>query len=88
MTTVTVPLPESLKAFIDSQIASKGYGSVSEYFGSLLRDAQTKEENARLETLLVEGLASQPIPLDSAFWKRLETNTEAIIGRHSSRTAE
>jgi antitoxin ParD1/3/4 len=32
-------LPQSLKAFIDRQLATKGYGNVSEYFRSLLRDA-------------------------------------------------
>lgn len=40
MTTVTISLPESLKAFIDHQLATKGYGNVSEYFRSLLREAQ------------------------------------------------
>ena len=48
MTTVTISLPESLKAFIDRQLATKGYGNVSEYFRSLLREAQKEEEDARL----------------------------------------
>jgi hypothetical protein len=49
MTTVTISLPDSLKAFIDNQLATKGYGNVSEYFRTLLREAQAKEEEARLE---------------------------------------
>jgi antitoxin ParD1/3/4 len=36
MTTVTISLPDSLKAFIDNQLATKGYGNVSEYFRTLL----------------------------------------------------
>jgi antitoxin ParD1/3/4 len=87
MTTLTISLPDSLKAFIDSQLATKGYGNVSEYFRSLLRDAQAKEEEARLEALLLEGLASKSIPLDGDFWKRLEAKTEAIIDKHSARKA-
>jgi antitoxin ParD1/3/4 len=72
MTTVTISLPESLKAFIDRQLATKGYGNVSEYFRSLLRDAQQAEEDARLETLLLEGLAGgEDIPLSKEFWKIL-----------------
>ena len=55
MTTVTISLPESLKSFIDEQIATKGYGNVSEYFRTLLREAQAKEEDAKLEALLIEG---------------------------------
>jgi antitoxin ParD1/3/4 len=87
MTTVTISLPDSLKAFIDSQLANKGYGNVSEYFRSLLREAQAKEEDARLEALLLEGLASKRLPLDGDFWKRVEAKTEAIIERHSARKA-
>ncbi len=54
MTTVTISLPESLKAFIEKQITAKGYGNVSEYFRTLLREARAKEEDARLEALLIE----------------------------------
>ncbi|WP_261332195.1 type II toxin-antitoxin system ParD family antitoxin [Rhizobium leguminosarum] len=57
MATVTISLPDSLKAFVESQMASKGYGNVSEYFRGLVRDAQARENEARLEALLLEGLA-------------------------------
>ena len=36
MTTVTISLPDSLRVFVDAQLATKGYGNVSEYFRSLL----------------------------------------------------
>ncbi len=82
MTTVTISLPDSLKAFVDGQVATKGFGNVSEYFRSLLREARAKEEDARLEALLLEGLASDRMPLDPAFRKRLEAKVEQIIERH------
>jgi antitoxin ParD1/3/4 len=85
MTTVTISLPDSLKEFVDKQLATKGYGNVSEYFRSLLREAQAKEEDARLEALLLEGLASKSIPLDDDFWNRLEAKTEKIIEKHAAR---
>ena len=85
MTTVTISLPDSLKAFIDTQIATKGYGNVSEYFRSLLREAQAKEQDARLEALLLEGLASKRIPLDAEFRKRLEAKAEQILGKYKDR---
>jgi antitoxin ParD1/3/4 len=87
MTTLTISLPDSLKAFIDHQLATKGYGNVSEYIRSLLRDAQAKEEEARLEALLLEGLASNRLPLDNDFWKRMEAKTQAIIDKHANRKA-
>jgi antitoxin ParD1/3/4 len=85
MTTVTISLPDSLKAFIDSQLATKGYGNVSEYFRSLLREAQAKEEEGRLEALLLEGLASKRLPLDDAFLKGLEAKTTAIVDKYKDR---
>jgi antitoxin ParD1/3/4 len=85
MTTVTISLPDSLKEFVDKQLATKGYGNVSEYFRSLLREAQAKEEDARLEALLLEGLASKSIPLDDDFWNRLEAKTEKIIEKRAAR---
>lgn len=44
MTKVTFLLPESLKVFVDQQMAVKGYGSIGEYFRALLHDAQKREE--------------------------------------------
>jgi len=75
MTTVTISLPDSLKEFVDTQVATKGYGNVSEYFRSLLREAQQNEADARLEALLLEGLASgDPIPVAKEFWTDLRTS--------------
>ena len=47
-----------------------------------MREAQAREEEARLEALLLKGLASKRLPLDEAFLKRLEAKTEAIIDKH------
>jgi antitoxin ParD1/3/4 len=85
MTTLTISLPDSLKAFIDAQLATKGYGNVSEYVRSLLRDAQAKEEEARLEALLLEGLASKHLPLDAKFLKRIEAKTAQIVDKYKDR---
>jgi antitoxin ParD1/3/4 len=86
MTTVTISLPESLKEFVDAQVASKGYGNVSEYFRSLLREAQQREADARLERLLLEGLGSDSIPLNDEFWQRFKVKTEHIRRKYASRT--
>lgn len=80
MKTVTISLPESLKAFVDGQLA-KGYGNVSEYFRSLLREAQAKEQNVRLETLLLEGLASESIPVTPEFWRDLKADAARLAGK-------
>lgn len=86
MTTVTISLPESLKAFVDAQLATKGYGNVSEYFRSLLREAQAKEQGARLEALLLEGLSSgDGIRLTPEFWRDLKAEAAQLAEQHKSR---
>ena len=86
MTTVTISLPDSLKVFIDHQMAAKGYGNVSEYFRSLLRDAQKEAEDARLESLLIEGLAGgEDISMTREFWSDLKAQAHAIAAKHKSR---
>jgi len=80
MATVTISLPKSLKEFVDVQVASKEYGDASEYLCSLLREAQQAEADARLEALLLEGLASgDPIPIDEKFWSKLRAETEQLV---------
>ena len=75
MTTVTISLPETLKDFLETEVQSKGYGNVSEYVRGLLRDAQRRENESRLEALLLEGLASgKDLPLNPEFWSRLQAD--------------
>lgn len=82
MTTLTISLPDSLKEFIDREVQTKGYGNVSEYVRGLLRDAQTKEADARLEALLIEGLTTgEDIPLSPDFWSELKQDAAKILAR-------
>lgn len=84
MTTVTISLPESLKEFIDHEVQTKGYGNVSEYLRGLLREAQTKASDARLEALLLEGLESgEDIALSQTFWRQLKAEARKGLGKKS-----
>jgi antitoxin ParD1/3/4 len=55
MTTMNISLPESLKAFVDEQVADRGYGTSSEYLRDLIRADQDRQ---RLRKLLLDGAAS------------------------------
>jgi antitoxin ParD1/3/4 len=57
MATMNVSLPQSLKSFVDRQVASRGYGTSSEYLRELIRREQ---DRLRLRNLLLEGAASAP----------------------------
>ena len=83
MKTMTISLPDSLKEFIEREVETKGYGNVSEYVRGLLRDAQKRESDARLEGLLLAGLAApgEDLRLSQQFWAELKTDVAQILAR-------
>jgi antitoxin ParD1/3/4 len=84
MTTLTISLPDSLREFIDLEVQTKGYGNVSEYVRGLLRQAQAKEADARLEALLIEGLTiGEETSFSPDFWIELKQDAATILARHS-----
>jgi antitoxin ParD1/3/4 len=85
MQTVTISLPESLKAFVETEVATKGFGNVSEYFRTLLREAQDRDAKARLEGLLLEGLASgKSKAVDKTFWADLRAEAQRLVAERST----
>ena len=42
MSTMNISLPEALKAFVDEQVATRGYSTSSEYVRELIRRDQTQ----------------------------------------------
>lgn len=68
MATITISLPESLKTYIEERLAKSGYGTTSEYLRELIRNDQRKEAQLRLESLLLEGLASPEAEMTDQDW--------------------
>lgn len=55
MSTMNISLPDTLKAFVDQQVNSRGYGTSSEYVRELIR----KDQDAQaLRAMLLEGARS------------------------------
>ena len=52
MTTLNVPLPDSMRAFIDQKVAQGGYSTASEYIRQLVREDQKRaaQETAGIAT--------------------------------------
>jgi antitoxin ParD1/3/4 len=59
-TSLTISLPEPLKAFVDRQVASGTFPDADAYIQALLREAQKRLARERVEALLQEGLDSGP----------------------------
>lgn len=66
---MNISLPDTLKSFVDEQVADRGYSTSSEYVRELIRRDQ---DRIRLRGLLLEGLSSKPgAPADEAYFARL-----------------
>ncbi|MBU3694337.1 MAG: type II toxin-antitoxin system ParD family antitoxin [Rhodocyclaceae bacterium] len=70
MPTVNISIPESLKAFVEEQVSTRGYRSVSEYFRDLVR----RERDAQhVRNLIDEGIQSGLGPeVGAAYWEELD----------------
>jgi len=81
MTNMNISLPETLKAYVEEQVLSGGYGTVSEYLRELIREDKKRRTQERLESFLLEGLDSgDPVPVNPEFWQalweRVDTNQQ------------
>jgi antitoxin ParD1/3/4 len=58
MQTMNISLPDQLKEFVDDQVGSGRYSSVSEYVRDLIRDDEKRKAQEKLEAMLMEGMQS------------------------------
>ena len=66
---MNVSLPDELKAFVDAQVDSGGYGSTSEFVRDLIRREQDRQQ---LRALLLDGAASPVGPIaDEGYFSAL-----------------
>ena len=66
---MNISLPGTLKAFVDEQVAGRGYGTSSEYVRELIRKDQDRQ---RLRRLLLDGAESTPgAPADDDYFEGL-----------------
>ena len=83
MATMNISLPDALKGFVESEVSDGGYSTASEYFRELLRDAQKRKAEAKLEKLLLEGLESgEGVPVTPEWWENLRRE---LVERHRKR---
>lgn len=69
MSTMTISLPDPMKAFVDEQVAERGYGSSSEYVRDLIRKDGDRQKLRSL--LLVGAESSSTEPIDTAYFDTL-----------------
>ena len=77
MSTMNISLPDSLKSFVDEQVAQRGFGTSSEYVRELIRkDADV----LHLRSLLLKGSTSAPAaPVDGSYFSALRERVQNKI---------
>jgi antitoxin ParD1/3/4 len=87
MSTVNISLPESMKAYIEEQVAMGGYGTVSEFLRDLIRQDQKRKAKESLETLLLEGLESgTSTPMSTQDWEDIRLAVQGKIAHPKQST--
>jgi antitoxin ParD1/3/4 len=72
MQTMNISLPAPLKEFVDEQVGSGRYSSVSEYVRDLIRDDEQRKAQEKLESLLLEGVQSgKPTAMTRRDWDQI-----------------
>jgi len=75
MSTMNISLPDSLKAFVDEQVAGRGFGTSSEYVRELIRKDRDVQ---KLRQLLLDGAASELAgPADDAYFDSLRDHVSS-----------
>jgi len=69
--TITVPLTDDLKAYVEAQVEAGPYGTPAEYVRELILDHRDRRL-ARLEDRLLADLASEPIEVTEEEWESPE----------------
>jgi antitoxin ParD1/3/4 len=79
LTSMTVSLPASLKAYVKARASATGCSTPSEYIRRLIRDDQKAHEQDELERALLEGLGSSVREMTPEAWQELrETLREKL----------
>ena len=72
METMNISLPDQMKNFVDEQVRSGHYSSVSEYVRDLIRDDEKRKAQEKLEAMLMEGIqSSQPTEMTREDWQQI-----------------
>ncbi|HEY6390731.1 MAG TPA: type II toxin-antitoxin system ParD family antitoxin [Bryobacteraceae bacterium] len=89
MQTMNISLPDQLKEFVDNQVGSGRYSSVSEYVRDLIRDDEKRKAQEKLEALLMEGIqSSEPTEMTRQDWDDIRREAlKQFQARKSQKTA-
>jgi antitoxin ParD1/3/4 len=86
MQTMNISLSDQLKEFVEEQVGSGRYSSVSEYVRDLIRDDERRKAQEKLEAMLMEGIQSgEPTEMTREDWKYIRREALKQLEARKSR---
>ena len=84
LTSMTVSLPTTQKAYVQAQAVASGCSTPSEYIRRLIHADQVSREQHELERRILEGLESPGRALSSEDWQELRSSLREKLARRKS----
>jgi len=83
VTSMNISLPDSMRTYIEAQVAQGGYSTASEYFRELIRQDQKRKASERLEAMLLDGLESgNPTAMTEENWMEIRQAVRSRISQN------
>ncbi|WP_155748744.1 type II toxin-antitoxin system ParD family antitoxin [Scytonema sp. UIC 10036] len=80
---MNISLPDSMRVYVEEQVASGSYSSASEYFRELVRLDQKRKAQERLEGMLLESLRSGPATaMTPQDWEDIRQAVRAKVAKY------
>ena len=76
---MNISLPDSLKEWIEHQVADGGYATASEYVRELIRADEKRKAEDQLEALLLTGLQGEATEFTPDEWKTIRKEALAKV---------
>jgi len=77
---INIDIPDEVRVYLEAQVMIGAYSSIGEYFLDLVQQDQKRKAQAKLETLLLEGIDSEGQEVTPQYWQNLRS---AVLGDNS-----
>lgn len=80
---MNISLPGSMKTWVDEQVKAGGYGTVSEFFHELVREAKKRRVQEEIDRKLIAALDSgDAVRAEKKFWLKLRRDARKRLNRN------
>ena len=80
---MNISLPGPMKTWVDEQVKAGGYGTVSEFFRELVREAKKRQVQEEIDRKLIAALdGGDGVAADKKFWQKLHRDAQKRLNRN------